>query len=202
MKKEKKTSKEKGGKEARKDDILEELAESLKRLPAGKAGDEDESGLEKDSGLDLDDLEFQSFMRRGESGAPVLERIAGSQIRPVFVGGIPQSSNAIPGEEKESDSFKYVPGTGSANEPKYIESDSHMAVFSERVDSMKAGRDFQGAPREAAFMSSAEARVESPLQERRWNAERPDFERERRKTQFEREEEKYDKYKPDLPKSR
>jgi len=35
-----------------------------------------------------------------------------------------------------------------------------------------------------------------------WNVERTDFDRERKKDFKEREETKYDKYKPDLPKSR
>jgi len=75
--------------------------------------EEDKSKLEEDLELNLGDLEFSQFMQPSEplvDKAPVLERIAGSQPGPVFVGGIPQTPFTVPGEEEKTDEFKYVPG--------------------------------------------------------------------------------------------
>ena len=184
---------------------MDDLAESLK-----KNSDIEEENSNEDSGLEggvrsnLGNLQFQSFMQDEDISAPVLERIAGRQAGPVFVGGIPSGSQTIPGEEKSSDPFKYVPGNNANGEPKYIDSDSHLTAQAERVDFLRAGRNAEPwrINQEAAFVQSAEARTESSAQERMWGAERFDADRERRKNPREREETKYDKYKPDLPKSR
>lgn len=197
----------------KKDDnkILDELAVSLKKLSdEGEKDKEKLSELEEDVELNLDDFEFHNFIRGSdESSAPVLERIAGSQAGPIFVGGISQSQNTIPGEEKELDPFKYVPGQNANGEPKYIDSDSHIRAAAERIDFAKAGREGTGFEpwkinQEAMFMQSPEAKFESQFQEKVWNAERfdEDRERERRRKNPLEPETKYEKYKPDLPKSR
>ena len=181
--------------------ILDELAESLKS--AKKSGQE--PGLEDNIELNTENFEFSDFMSADSGSAPVLERMAGRQAGPVFVGGISRTPSAASGEEKSSDEFKYMPGNNANGEPKYIDSDSHISAATERVDFAKVGRNFEpwkDINQDAMFTQSAEARTDSSAQERMWGAERFDVERERRKNPMEREEAKYDKYKPDLPKSR
>ena|SRR3990172_2505242 len=190
-------------------EILSELAESLKKKLKEESendeenGKDDESDLEESVELTPENLEFDNFMRTSSGfSAPVLERIAGSGPQPIFVGGISQGTAAFSGDEKEADPFKYVAGNAGNGEPKYIESE-HMTANAERVDFSRVGRNFEPMPtREAAFMQSPEAKFESLTQERRWDPERFDLERERKKDLREREETKYEKYKPDLPKSR
>ena len=179
---------------------LTALFDKLSKDEIDENGDE-KSNLEDDTELNLDNFEFQNFMRSSAGfSSPVLEKIVGGQPRPIFVGTVSQSSNETGGKTQESDSFKYVPGN-NADEPKYIDSDSHITASAERIDfSRNRGQDFR--PREATFTQSAEARAESSSPEKMWNAGRVDFEKERRKDHREREETNYDKYKPDLPKSR
>jgi hypothetical protein len=207
-----KTKNKKGNKKSssEKDDMLKELAIKLKLAEksseenADKDEEKAESDLEKDVELNLDNFEFHDFMSSDDSSAPALERIAGRQSGPVFVGGIPRSSQTITGEEKESDPFKYMPGGNANGEPKYIESDSHITAVTERVDFNRLGRNVEpwsNINQEAMFTQSSEARTESSSQERRWNPGRFD-ERERKNHGDERDDAKYDKYKPDLPKSR
>ncbi len=157
--------------------------------------------------LSAQENEFQDFIEI-ENSLPALERIARSQSGPVFVGGIPQRASAISNDNSSEDSFKYTAGgaNGNANEPKYLSSPEHITSNIQRTDFNKIGRDFnQGfspVNQEPMFMESSEAKADSPMQERRWEVERQDFDRERRKSPSEREETKYDKYTPDLPKSR
>ena len=188
--------------------ILDELALSLRKSSEEmdeEESSEEESGLEEDIQHSISNLQFQSFMQDEDISAPVLERIAGRQAGPVFVGGISRGPQTIPGEEKSSDPFKYVPGNNANGEPKYIDSDSHLSASAERADFSKVGRNaepWRDVNQGAMFMQSAEARGETFAQERVWGAERFDAEKDRRKNPMEREEAKYDKYKPDLPKSR
>ncbi len=193
-----------------KDRILRELAIKLKALeeeekstPKKKDREESELEREADVNLNLRDFEFQDFARfSDESSSPVLERIAGAQTRPIFVGGIPQGSNTN-SDEKESDPFKYVPGNNANGEPKYIDSDSHIRAIAERVDFNRIGREGPTEiNQEAMFVQSQEARFESQFQEKFESAERFDAGKNRKKHPFENEQAKYDKYKPDLPKSR
>lgn len=175
--------------------VLKELAHSLKfsEEPEEKISEDEENEL------NLKNFDFIPSIDSEESSAPVLEKIAGSGPRPIFVGGIPQSMNQIQGEDK-SDPFKYVSGQNSGDEPKYIDSDSHIRTEMERVDFNRIGRE-EFRPeikQENMFMHSQEANLESQFQEKVWAAERFDVERERRKDRSERD----DKYKPDLPKSR
>ena len=103
--------KKKSKTEEKKDKILEEVAAKLKSIE-----DEKESELEKDTEINLNSLremEFSQFIPSSEPSedrAPVLERIAGSQPRPIFVGGIPQTSFSMLNEEEKTDESKYVPG--------------------------------------------------------------------------------------------
>jgi hypothetical protein len=175
---------------------LKKLSEENENNGEGKS--------EEDSQLNLGNLEFQSFMQEKDISAPVLEKIAGRQPRPIFVGGIHSAPNLIAGEEKESDSFKYVAEKNAGDEPKYIDSDSHIRAIAETANLSTTGKTGfrEERNKEAIFIQSPEARVESSAQERVWDVERMDFEREKRKSQHEREETKYDKYKPELPKSR
>jgi len=203
---------------SKKNKILEEIADKLKEIKDKELSDEEEfekekieesekSGLEEDIELNLRDLEFHQFIQPSEeTSTPVLERIAGSQPRPIFVGGIPQTSQTIPGEEKESDEFKYVSGRGGDNEPKYIEQDSRISREPERVDFARAGREpteiFPKINQQAFFEQATEEKnLPSSNVERTWRAERFDIERAGRENPLQRQETKYEKYKPKTPKS-
>lgn len=192
-----KNPKEKKVKKKTDKSVLKELADSLK----SPKQDEEKTVEDEGNELNLRDFEFHDFIKDSDDvSAPVLEKIAGSGPRPIFVGGIPQSPLQISGEENKSDSFKYVAGQNSGDEPKYIDSDSHIRTEIERVDFSRIGRE-EFRPeikQENMFMHSQEANLESQFQEKVWAAERFDIEREKRRNHSERE----DKYKPDLPKSR
>ena len=172
--------------------------------------DEEDEEVEKSESeenleLNLGDLEFSQFMPSSEPSGdrvPVLERIAGSQPGPVFVGGIPQTPVNISGEEK-IDEFKYVPGQGGNDEPKYISSDSRISAELTPVDLMKVGRQTELIPQnqETFFMrSESRSQIESPTFERGWKAERIDIEKAGRRDSFEEHDAKYENYKPKLPK--
>jgi len=198
-------------KDTEKDNILEEIAAKLKEIQDKKLFDEgendEESGLEED--IDLNTLGFDQFiqpMHLEDIRAPVLERIAGSQARPIFVGGISQTPQTIPGEEKKSDEFKYVPGQEGNDEPKYIESDSRISREPTHIDLRKAGREpteiVPQADQEAFFRRSEPgSQIESPTPERAERVERIDTESVGREDPFKKEEIKYEKYKPKTPKS-
>ncbi len=173
--------------------------------------DEEDEEVEKSESeenleLNLGDLEFSQFMPSSEPSGdrvPVLERIAGSQPGPVFVGGIPQTPVNISGEEK-IDEFKYVPGQGGNDEPKYISSDSRISAELTPVDLMKVGRRqtelVPQVDQETFFMRSEPQQTELSTPERTWKAERIDIEKAGRKDVFEENDAKYEKYKPKLPK--
>lgn len=187
------------------DKILEEVAAKLKSIEDEKHEKDEEQ--EEDQELNLGDLEFSQFMPSSESSeerAPVLERIAGSQPGPIFVGGMSQTPVNIPGEEEKTDEFKYVPGREENNEPKYIASDSRISAEITPVDLMRVGRG-QTEPipknQEAFFMhSELGSQIKSPTFEREWKAERIDIERAGRRDSFEEDDAKYKNYKPKLPK--
>ncbi len=188
-------------------EVLNEIAVSLKKSSDDENTSKETSGLEEEVNLDLTDLEFHDFMASSSrTSSPVLERIAGAQQGPVFVsmGGQSSATTSRQIDDAESDPFKYTAGNNTAGEPKYIDSDSHMTASTERVDFSRVGResDSSNQLRETAFLQSTEAKFESSAQERMWAAERMDSSRQKRKDSFERDEAKYDKYKPDLPKSR
>lgn len=199
-------------KDSKKDKILEEIADKLKEIRDKELSDEEKKketeapGLEED--IDMGALEFDQFiqpMHLEDIKAPVLERIAGSQAGPVFVGGISQAPQTILGEEKKSDEFKYVPGQGGDEEPKYFEQDSRISREPTPVDLRKVGRETEIAPaanQEAFFMrSEPNSQIEPMTSEREFRTGRVDFERAGREDPFKKEETKHEKYKPKLPKS-
>ena len=212
-----------------KENILNEIAASLKSVKDDKSeqkgtrlgdaelnektrlGDAElekdlpESGLEEDVELNLGELEFHQFMQPSEDvKAPVLERIAGSAPRPIFVGGIPQGPASNAGTE-EKDDFKYLPGGNASDEPKYLGSDSRISAEPRQISMVDTGRRHEIIPevnQQAFFERASEIRnFESQSVERFERAERFDTARAGRKEPFEREEVKYEKYKPKLPKS-
>ena len=177
-------------------DKLEELEEEL---------DEEE---QENSKLNLQNLEFHQFMNaleETEPGSPALERRAMAAPRPIFVGGMPQGPISDNGEEGSKDGFKYVPGAVDANEPKYIPTAESWGTPAERINMEILGRRqefFPQANQEAFFERASETRgFSSQNVETAGRVERFDIERESRRNPFEREEAKYEKYKPKLPKS-
>ncbi len=163
------------------------------------------SELEEDVELNLEDLQFHQFMQSSEpleDKAPVLERIAGSQPGPVFVGGIPQTAINVPGEEEKTNDFKYVPGGGGNDEPKYIASDSRVSSELTPVDLMKVGRrPAEPVPQvnQETFSMHSEPHLPTvSTPEREFRAERIDIEKAGRRDVFEGEDVKY---KPKLPKN-
>ncbi len=164
---------------------------------------------EEDLELNLRDLEFHQFMQPSEeTSSPVLERIADAQPRPVFVGGIPQTSQTIPGEEEKRDESKYVASAQTNEEPKYISSDSRISQEINQINIMEAGRrqpeTFQDVNQQTFFEQFSERKSnESPMVEKTWGAERLDFGRAGRRDPLETQDTKYEKkYRPDLPSSK
>ena len=200
----KKNNKSKSDKE--KEKVLDELAASLKLSKEERDLEnltEDEgSELEEeisDDGLARQDMEFHQFMKLQEKtipGAPVLERIAGSVPRPIFVGGMPRGS---PSEnDGEKNGFNYVAGAENVNEPKY-EAPSQLYIETQQSDISKAGRTrdvFSQTGREASFQQDSRVQSSASPMEKPWTAGRVDVERAGRRDPFQKEEEKYIKYKP------
>ena len=200
-------------KEFKDEDIEKEIASHLKFL--GKTKNivikEEKSELEKEIDEEaeeeleenLRDLEFHQALKSSdlEEKTPVLERIAGSAPRPIFVGTIPQGTQTASEEERGNDS-KYVASSAESNEPKYVEVPSAQIYKEiERINIEEAGRrheDFSETNRGGFFIRPPEHRVEPVIDERPWQSERVDFERAGRRD--EREERKYEKYKPKFPK--
>ncbi len=191
---------------SKRDKILEEVAAKLKLI---EDGHEKESKLEEETGIDLNSLsemEFSDFIPSSgfsENRAPVLERIAGSQPGPIFVGGMPQTVN-IPGEEGKTDEFKYVPGLGGDDEPKYIGFDSRISAEITPIDLMNVGRQTDLIPQTNqeifSMHSESNSQISSPTFERAERAERIDIESTGRRDPFEGHEAKYKNYKPKFPK--
>jgi len=167
---------------------------------------EDESELEEDvddSNLNLQALEFHQFMRiseEPESGAPVLERIAGSQPRPIFVGGIPRGTETS-GDENSGDKFRYVPGAAENQETKYFAELGTNAP--EPLDLTRVGRTggFREEINQQRFFMQSEPKIGPQSQERFERPERFNVEQAGRRNPLERPETKYEKYRPKLPKS-
>jgi len=174
--------------------------DSLSEEDKADQNEEDEE-QEEDTELNLGDLKFDQFiqpMHLEDIKAPVLERIAGSQPRPIFVGGIPQTPVGVSGEEEKTDEFKYVPGGTGNDEPKYI-ADSRISTEPTPVDLAKVGRRPIGmVPQvdQETFSMRSEPQIEPSTPERTWGAERIDTERAGRRDIFEKEDVKY---KPKLP---
>ncbi|MFH1311063.1 MAG: hypothetical protein ABIH65_01520 [Nanoarchaeota archaeon] len=204
MKKSKVSNKNK----TKKENILDEIAVSLQSIKDDKSEEETnlpESGLEEDVELNLKELEFQQFMQPSENvKAPVLERIAGSSPRTIFVGTGSQSSQTFAEEEENNDKFKYIPGQAK-DEPKYLGSDSTISAEPRQLNIIEAGRKNEIIPdinQEAFFQGASEIKnFQSQNVERFERVDRFDAERARRRDSSEKEEAKYEKYKPKMPKS-
>lgn len=182
------------------EEVLKELAEELKKN-LNEDQELEESGLEED--VELNTLNFDSFIQPidiEDAKAPVLERIAGAQPGPIFVGGISRSPQTIPGEEEKSSDFKYVPGQEGNDEPKYLESSSRISTEPERVNFATIGRDrteFTPQNQEAFFRSSE---LNSQGASSNWQVEQADVEKAGREDPFKRQETKHKKYEPGRPK--
>lgn len=191
---------------SKKDDIEKEIADQLKKSFANNLKKdldfETEPTLEEELETNLDNLEFHQFMQRSssEEKAPVLERIAAFAPRPIFVGGIPQSTTSS--EEGGESDVKYVSSGSEKNEPKYVESNQTQIYREpERVNLSETGRRRESPVdinQEALFLRP-EVRAEPRVEERPWEPQRVDFERTGRENPFEREKIKYEKYRPKVP---
>ena len=161
----------------------------------------EESGLEEDLNLNLRDLEFHQFMDSSEisgEGAPVLERMALQAERPVFVGGIPQTTSGT-SRDSDGNDFKYLDSSSGGDEAKYIESDSRISSEPIYLDTAQAGRRQTSSEvnQRALIEGASEQRnTSSETVERFERPDRIDVERAGRKNPFEREDTKYEKYKP------
>lgn len=200
-----------------KEKVLDELAVRLKLnkengdLEKHDEGSELEEDLETEDfdlnlNLDLQNLEFHQFMQlpeESERGAPVLERIAGSQPRPIFVGAIPRETGTTAGGADSKEEFKYVPGAETGNQETKYFAEPGIENAPERIDLTRAGRtgSFREEISQERFFMQSEPRTESQSQERFERPERFDAEKAGRRNQFERPEAKYEKYRPKLPKS-
>ena len=191
-----------------KEKALDELAVRLKlnkeNLDLEKH--EKESELEEDvddSNLNLQSLEFHQFMELQEgqnTSAPILERIAGSQPRPIFVSGIPRGTETSSNNNDSGDEFRYVPGSSESTEPKYFSEPGTNAP--ERIDLAQAGRtgSFREEISQERFFMQSEPKIESQSMERFERPKRFDVERAGRENSPERPETKYEKYTENMSK--
>jgi hypothetical protein len=189
------------------EDLFKKSAEKSKTQKHEGHEESGESELEEDvddQSLSLQAPEFHQFMHLSgeqESREPVLERIAGSAPRPIFVGSSRGSSATISNGNRSEDEFKYTSGTGDANEPKYFSEPGINAP--ERIDLTQAGRTnraggFREEISQERFFIQSEPKIESQSMERFERPERFDIEQAGRRNSFDREERKY---RPKLPKS-
>lgn len=179
------------------EEFLKELAESLNKEQKKDA----DNNLEHD---DFSGVDFNQFMSSGvdAENAPVLERIAGQQAaNPRFFSTTRQGeTNPL----SESDEFKYISSSEQGNEPKYIASSEAITSRPEAVDMGKIGRNVFEKTRNLPeiFRQSSEAGFGQGdwAREKTWGAERLDVENTGRKNPFEKDEIKYEKYNPKMPK--
>jgi hypothetical protein len=161
----------------------------------------DISELEEDVETNLGNIEFHQFMQLSnspEGKAPVLERVAREAPRPIFGGGIRQGRVAD-AKDENSDDFKYLSSNAEKNEPKYVESSTNIYLESERLNLNEVGRKsetFSSANQETFFTQSSEAKSTSQNPEKTWRIDRFEVEKAGRKNPLERDEMKYEKYKP------
>jgi len=191
--------------------LKKSLAKPQAELDSKKIEQSIDEELEEESESSLNDLEFHQFMRQsapeGER-APVLERIAGSAPRPIFIGGIPQGPQGAQGSDEESRSeVKYFSSGPEKTEPKYFESTTENYVPQplepRHLNLNEVGRRRESpldVNQQAFFIKPLEFKTGPPVEERSWGPERVDFERAGRENPFERERTKYEKYKPKVPK--
>ena len=190
-----------------KNSIEEEIATQLKKSFANnlkKDLDFEKTESEEEMEENLNALEFHQFMRQSEpreEKAPVLERIAASAPRPIFVGGMPQGTQDS--EDQGENKINYVSSGSERNEPKYVESNQTQIYREpEHVNLSEMGRHRESPAdiNQGALFVRPEVRAEPRVEERPWEPQRVDFERTGRENPFEREKIKYEKYRPKIPK--
>ena len=174
--------------------------EGLKLEEDVEAGNE-EAGM---TNLDLKNLEFSNFMSMPEQaevdrGSVALERMALSAPRPIFVGGMPQGT-ASSENGGENDPFKYMPGNGSGDEPKYSVSADSAVSRAERVEPGRRIEEFLPTNPELLLSRVTDPRISASSMESVERARRFDAEKEIRMNFAEREEARYKEYKPKVPK--
>lgn len=201
MPKKKRKSKKEKEEEKDLDSLFKEIIES-KRKELGENDLEEET---EKTNLDLKDLDFQQFMEQtGQESSPVLERMALSGPRPLFVRGISQGQIDDNNGNGNNDHFKYIPGTGNPDEPKYIASQEGIRGTGERIEIDTAGRNQDVTPQfnqESLIEKAIESRgFSSQNFERTERVERFDAENAGRRDPFEKQDQKYEKYNPKLPK--
>lgn len=172
-------------------------------------GDSEEAGeeseLEEELKTGFDDFQFNNISWPSDEGgaSPILERIAEGQPQPVFVGTIPQR-RPLGTSDEEGDEFKYVPDSEQDNEAKYITTPSGVNTKPQRLDLSRVGRTQFNPALPTQNVSRAESytpKVESPMPEKTWTAERIDTERAGREelsNPNKRDDIKYEKYKSRL----
>ena len=199
--------------DAEKEKILKKIAIELKSAKKKKFEKSEkieeepkEFPAEENSDENLDNFEFSSFNQQSQNSeikTPVLERIALSSPKPIFVGKIPQTSSEMFGEEKDKGNSNYLTSAEKRNEPVYEAAPEKANAMAERIDFSTIGRELPRAISEEQGnipFKNFEPRIEPATTERAWTAERIDVEKTGRKNPFEREEEKYKTYKPKIPK--
>jgi len=180
---------------------------ALKNQQKESKEQETEEDIEEEIEIPNLNLNARDFtpMNLSEEGSPALERMALSAPRPIFVGGIPQGPATDADEGESKNGFKYMPGAANANEPKYIPTSETAGTPAERVNMETLGRRqefFPQANQEAFFERASESRgFSSQNAEKFERTERFDIEKAGRSNPFERQEAKYEKYKPKMPKS-
>lgn len=178
-------------------EILKELAESLKH----KRDEEEEK--EQTITRDFDDP-IQNINTR--INPPVLENIAGEQApNPRFFAPGAQGTFNPETGQSGGDSSSYISSIDQSNEPKYLSSTEQISSNIERVEAIsKRDNAFSQQPRsevtqEAFFRQSSEAGFGQSnwTRERTWETDKS-WEMDKRDK--DREEVRYEKYDPKLPK--
>jgi len=181
------------------------LIQDIKRVTQEKkvleVNGKKESELEEDLEIGFEDVDFTPSMPRVKGSgttSTVLEKVALSAPRPIFVGTIPQGALSNSENQNEND-FKYIASTSEKKEPMYV--DSTMTIYKEpervNVDKLGRGRDtgFREASSET-FLMQQDKRVSSQTQEKMWRTERFEAEKPDRRDEFEKREVKYERYRP------
>lgn len=209
-----KKEKKKEKKNVKKKRILKELANKLKENDENPFDEKKEQGekigkKDFEEKSDLNSLGFDSFsqsLQKEERKAPVLERIAEFQPRPIFAGEFSETPQKTPDEEKKkSEETRYVPKQEEKDELKYSGPSSEFLRGPERVDFLKVGRgqvrEIPQIEQKAFFRSSEPLSQREGKESKRWEAEKINVEKAGRKDPFKREEIKYEKYQPKSSKS-
>ena len=207
----KKAGKKKTRKEVGKDteldllfkDMLRQKREDREEDEASEEGAGQE-GLEEAAGINIRTIDFTQIHIPETGSSPSLERMAISAPRPIFVGGIPQGPIDTGEGNGGNDPFKYVPGNTNADEPKYIASQEGIRGTMTTVNERTLGRKREGfsmQAQEAFAERSTEQSFQSQNIEHTERVSRFESENAGRRDSFGREEEKYERYKPKLPKS-